>query len=120
VSVPSAGEVALIFDSDERLKALNLEFRGKHRPTNVLSFPDSECPVGGLAVAFETVRREAQAQRKTFINHSKHMILHGFLHLLGYNHNRSREARLMEALEIAILSDMGISNPYTLKDRPRG
>jgi probable rRNA maturation factor len=82
------------------------------KPTNVLSFPDQEVPYGGIALAFETVGREAQQQGKSFINHSKHMILHGFLHLLGYDHIQPGAARLMEGLEIAILSDMNISNPY--------
>ena len=117
---PSGGEVALIFADDERLKALNFQFRGKRLNTNVLSFPDPDIPFGGIAIAFETVKREAQKQGKSFVNHSKHMILHGFLHLLGYDHIKPRAARLMEGLEIAILSEMSISNPYILEGKARG
>jgi probable rRNA maturation factor len=75
--------------------------------------------LGGLALALGTVKREAAEQRKEFINHTKHMILHGFLHLLGHDHQTSREARLMERLETAILSDMGIPNPYLIRTTTR-
>ncbi len=119
VCVSRAGEVTLVFTDDERLKSLNFQFRGKRNPTNVLSFPDPEMPFGGIAIAFETVRLEAQKQGKSFVNHSKHMILHGFLHLLGYDHSQVRAARLMEGLEIAILSDMGIPNPYSTEGKAR-
>ena len=118
--VPFGGQVALVFADDERLKALNFQFRGKRLSTNVLSFPDPEIPFGGIAIAFETVTREAQKQGKSFVNHSKHMILHGFLHLLGYDHIKPGAARLMEGLEITILSDMSISNPYILEGKARG
>lgn len=111
----AAGEVVLVFADDQRLRGLNAQFRAKDRPTNVLSFPDPAQPLGGIALAFETVSAEAKAQKKSFINHSKHLILHGFLHLLGYDHETPRDARLMEGLEIAILTDMGIPNPYILK-----
>ena len=104
---------------DRRLAALNLQFRGKDKPTNVLSFPDDDLPPGGIAVAFETVIREAKAQGKTFVNHAKHMILHGFLHLHGFDHIKMREARLMEGLETAILGGMGIPNPYASRSLRR-
>lgn len=120
LGVPPGGEVALVFADDERLKALNFQFRGKRQSTNVLSFPDPDIPLGGIAIAFETVKQEAQEQGKSFVNHSKHMILHGFLHLLGYDHIKPRAARLMEGLEITILSDMSISNPYLLEGKERG
>lgn len=111
-----SAEVAVVLADDRRLNELNLQFRGKDKPTNVLSFPDDEAPLGGLALAFQTVKREAFEQRKLFVNHSKHMILHGFLHLLGHDHIKARDARLMERLEIAILSELGISNPYEFED----
>lgn len=114
-----AGVVAVVLANDKRLHALNKQFRGKDKPTNVLSFPEPQEPFGGLALAFETVRRESGEQGKSLINHSKHMILHGFLHLLGHDHQKSREARLMEQLEIAILADLGISNPYEFEDKSR-
>ena len=117
--VPSRAEVTVVLADDERLRALNAKFRGKDQPTNVLSFPDTAIPLGGMALAYETVRNEASAQGKLFINHTKHMILHGFLHLLGYDHQTSREARLMERLETAILSQMGIPNPYLIRTTAR-
>jgi probable rRNA maturation factor len=113
------GEVAVVFADDARLRGLNARFRGKDKATNVLSFPDPGNPLGGIALAFETVSAEAKTQNKSFANHSKHLILHGFLHLLGYDHETARGARLMEGLEIAILSDMGIPNPYLLRTKTR-
>jgi probable rRNA maturation factor len=114
------GAVVVVFADDAKLQALNSQFRGKDRPTNVLSFPDGELePGGGIALAFETISAEAKAQGKPFVYHSKHMILHGFLHLLGFDHEKPSEARLMEGLEIAILSDMGIPNPYLIETNRR-
>ena len=116
----AGGEIALVLADDALLRDLNAQFRGKDKPTNVLSFPDGEKPPGGgIAVAFETVSAEAAAQGKPFINHAKHMILHGFLHLLGQDHEKPREARLMEGLEIAILARMGIPNPYVIETKTR-
>jgi probable rRNA maturation factor len=115
----ASGTVVVVLADDARLKALNARFRGKDRSTNVLSFPDPQVPLGGLALALETVKREAIAQEKEFVSHCKHLILHGFLHLLGYDHQSAREARLMEGLEIAILSAMGIPNPYLCRKKTR-
>lgn len=119
LKVRPSGVVALVLADDRRLKELNSTFRGKAKPTNVLSFADSDFPPGGIAIAFETVGAEALAQGKSFVNHSKHMILHGFLHLLGYDHVTPREARLMEGIEIAILRDLSIPNPYQSEDKFR-
>lgn len=114
------GDIALVLADDAALKELNAQFRGKNKPTNVLSFPDgANPPGGGIALAFETIAKEAKAQGKPFVNHAKHMILHGFLHLLGFDHNQARAARLMEGLEIAILARMGIPNPYLIETKPR-
>jgi probable rRNA maturation factor len=116
----AGGEIAIVFADDATLQDLNARFRGKDKPTNVLSFPDDERPPGGgIALAYETISAEAAAQGKSFVNHTKHMILHGFLHLLGFDHNQPRAARLMEGLEIAILARMGIPNPYLIETKPR-
>jgi|CXWL01.1.fsa_nt_gi probable rRNA maturation factor len=116
----AGGDIAVIFADDATLKDLNARFRGKDRATNVLSFPDGERPPGGgIALAFETISAEAAAQGKPFVNHTKHMILHGFLHLLGFDHNQPRAAGLMEGLEIAILARMGIPNPYLIETKTR-
>lgn len=112
-------EIAVLLAGDERLHELNLRFRGKDRATNVLSFENPQAPLGGIALAFETVFREAEVQRKPFVNHSKHLIVHGFLHLLGYDHAAPKARRLMEGREIAILKAMGIPNPYVIGTKPR-
>ncbi len=110
------GDVAVVFADDTTLQELNARFRGKDKPTNVLSFPDGESPPGGgIALSFETIAAEAKRQGKPFVNHAKHMILHGFLHLLGYDHDRTQAARLMEELEIAMLGRMGIPNPFLIE-----
>ncbi len=113
------GQFVVVLADDRRLHDLNKRFRGKDKPTNVLSFPDAEAPFGGIALSLETIKREAREQGKPLINHSKHMILHGFLHLLGHDHQRARDARLMEGLETAILASMSIPDPYQAKGRPR-
>ncbi len=113
------GVMVVVLADDKRLKGLNRQFRGKNKPTNVLSFPDDHEPFGGIALAFETIQREAKEQGKPFVNHAKHMILHGFLHLLGFDHQSDREARLMERLETAILAELAIPNPYESKDKTR-
>lgn len=116
---PVKGQVVVVLSDDRRLAALNKRFRGKDRPTNVLSFNDPASPPGGLAVAFETVAAEASDQGKRHVNHSKHLILHGFLHLLGYDHEAPKARRLMEGREIAILKAMGIPNPYFIGTKTR-
>jgi probable rRNA maturation factor len=113
------GQFVVVLADDRRLHDLNKRFRGKDKPTNVLSFPDAEAPFGGIALSLETIKREAREQGKPLINHAKHMILHGFLHLLGHDHQRARDARLMEGLETAILASMSIPDPYQAKGRPR-
>lgn len=111
------GVVALVLTNNRTLRRLNRQFRGKDRPTNVLSFEDQTEPLGGIAVAYETVAAECREQDKVFVNHAKHMILHGFLHLLGHDHTTKGEARLMEQVEIAILRDVGIPNPYVIETK---
>lgn len=113
------GQFVVVLADDLRLHDLNKRFRGKDKPTNVLSFPDPEVPFGGIALSIETIRRESRVQGKPFANHAKHMILHGFLHLLGFDHQRVKDARLMEGLETAILAGMSIPDPYQAKGRSR-
>lgn len=108
------GEVEVEFASDAIVRRLNKDFRGQDKATNVLSFPNLRAPYGSIILALETVRKEARAQGKEFVHHSKHLILHGFLHLLGCDHETATERRLMERLEIRILGSMGIPNPYLL------
>ncbi len=99
-------------------QALNRDYRGKDKPTNVLSFPadlppELELPLlGDLVVCRQVVEREAVEQNKALSDHWAHMIIHGTLHLLGYDHIDDDDAEQMEALEIALLEQLGISNPY--------
>ena len=113
-------------DNNESHK-LNLEYRGKDKPTNVLSFPSDlpdemaqildVFPIGDLVIAIPVVLQEAIEQEKTPIEHFTHMLVHGTLHLMGYDHETSDEdAEEMEALEIEILKKLGFDNPYTVKE----
>lgn len=110
------GTVSLLLGDDAAVAALNAEFRGKSGPTNVLSFPPSDPAepdfLGDIALAAETIAREAGEQDKSFEAHAAHMVVHGFLHLLGYDHTNDADAEKMEARERAILAALGIADPY--------
>ena len=106
-------DVAVVLSDDAGVQALNAAFRSKDRPTNVLSFPSEEPDEwGDIVLAYETVAREAGEQDKDFKAHFAHLVVHGMLHLLGYDHMEGSEAERMEALEIAILDQLGLANPY--------
>lgn len=114
-------QVAVLFTNDEAMTGINAEWRGKNNPTNVLSFPaasdmpwpDGEPrPLGDIVLAHGVVTREAADQGKTLHEHTVHLIVHGMLHLLGYDHEADDEAEEMEQLEIGILKGLGISDPY--------
>jgi len=110
-----AGGVALLFADDAALLDLNRRFRRIDKPTNVLSFP-SGAPdsgfLGDIAIAFETCRREAQAQGIAFRDHVAHLIVHGLLHLAGHDHEEDEDAERMESLETRILARLDIADPY--------
>jgi probable rRNA maturation factor len=108
-----ACEVSLVLADDAFVQALNRKHRGKDAPTNILSFPQDEpFLLGDLVLAYETVQRESEAQNKVFQDHFIHLLVHGTLHLLGYDHIKEKDAEEMEALEVSILKDMRIKNPY--------
>ena len=123
VAGKSAGpetELSLLFTDDAHVRALNRDWRGKDKPTNVLSFPafavapgDALPPMlGDVALAFETVAAEAGLENKPFDHHLTHLIVHGLLHLLGHDHEDDGEAEIMEALERAALARLAIPDPY--------
>jgi probable rRNA maturation factor len=109
------GVVSLLLGDDASIAELNKQFRNKDGPTNVLSFPGPRVTpefLGDIALAAETIVEEAQFQGKSFENHAAHLVVHGFLHLLGYDHERESDAQRMEARERAILATIGIADPY--------
>ena len=126
--------VVLMGCDDERIAALNADFRGKPQPTNVLSWPSEErateeagggpdlpepgdedepCELGDIAIAWETCAREAEEQGKPMADHVTHLVVHGLLHCLGYDHVDEADAALMEGLEVEILASLGLSDPYS-------
>jgi probable rRNA maturation factor len=114
----ASGTVSLLLGDDASIAALNAQFRGKQGPTNVLSFPPPQGAgaadgfLGDIALAAETIVEEANFQGKRFEHHAAHLVVHGFLHLLGYDHLESADAEAMEARERAILVSIGIADPY--------
>jgi probable rRNA maturation factor len=130
---PQDWEIAVLACDDARIATLNAEFRDKPTPTNVLSWPATDHAVdtpgaspdkppqggdegpqhlGDIAIAYDTCAREAAAQGKPMADHVTHLMVHGVLHLLGYDHIRDEDATLMEATEVAILGKLGLSDPY--------
>ena len=111
-------EMTLRFVGIDESQALNSQFRGKDKPTNVLSFPFESPPgmemplLGDLVICAPVISQEAQEQGKLVSHHYAHMIVHGILHLLGYDHVDDTQAEEMEALEIRILAELDIDDPY--------
>ena len=116
--IKGAAEISVLLTDDEEQRDLNAQWRGKDSSTNVLSFPQIEPfdPVigllGDITLARETVTREAQEQGITLEDHFTHLVVHGFLHILGYDHLDEEEALEMEGLETRILAGLGIADPY--------
>ena len=125
-------EVSVLGCNDARIAILNEDFRGKPMPTNVLSWPSDERgaavdggqplppsrtdpELGDIAIAYDTCAAEAEAAGKNIADHTTHLVVHGILHLLGYDHDRDQDATLMEGLESRILGNMGLADPYGLE-----
>jgi len=116
-------DLSLVFTDDAQIQQLNKKWRGQDKPTNVLSFPafalkPGEVPkpmLGDIVLAFETLVREAAQEKKDFNHHLSHLLVHGLLHLLGYDHETQEEADMMEGYEVAILRQLAIADPYQYK-----
>ncbi len=112
-------EVSIVLATDDFVHDLNKRYRGKDCPTNVLSFENPQCPpenelwlAGDIVMAYETILSEAKAQDKTFEAHFAHLLVHGLLHLQGYDHLTESDAVKMEALETLLMKKMGYDDPY--------
>jgi probable rRNA maturation factor len=121
-------EVAVMLTDDAGIRTLNSNWRGIDKPTNVLSFPalqpsgprgpdDAPRMLGDIAIAYQTTRKEADEEQKPFDHHLSHLAVHGFLHLIGYDHEKDDDAEAMEALETEILAQLGIPDPYADRER---
>ena len=117
-------EVTLLLTDDEEMQALNRTWRGKDAPTNVLSFPLEERIsepglLGDVALAYETTLKEAREANLVLADHISHLVVHGVLHLVGFDHEQDEEAERMENLERAALASIGIADPYPDEGRAR-
>ena len=120
-------ELAIMLTDDTGIRTLNSNWRGIDKPTNVLSFPalqpaaaapdDAPRMLGDIAIAYETTRKEADDEQKPFDHHLSHLAVHGFLHLIGYDHEKDDDAETMESLEQEILAQLGIPDPYADRER---
>jgi probable rRNA maturation factor len=121
---PIDGELAVVLTDDTAIRVLNRHWRCKDTATNVLSFPAGQMRrtrgaprlLGDIVIAYETTEREARAGDKPFTHHLAHLAVHGFLHLAGYDHAADDEADAMEKLEVAILAELDVPNPYIARD----
>jgi probable rRNA maturation factor len=118
-----AGDLVILLTDDDAVRVLNAEFRGKDKPTNVLSFPGGDMPMpgapvhlGDIVLAYGVCRDEAEAQGKSLANHLTHLVIHGILHVLGRDHEDDAEAEAMEAEERSLLASLGVADPYILPD----
>jgi probable rRNA maturation factor len=121
-------ELAVMLTDDDGIRTLNSNWRGIDKPTNVLSFPalppsgpsgpdDAPRMLGDIAIAYQTTRQEADEEQKPFDHHLSHLAVHGFLHLIGYDHEQDDDAEDMETLEREILAQLGIPDPYGDRER---
>jgi probable rRNA maturation factor len=120
-------ELAIMLTDDAGIRTLNSNWRGIDKPTNVLSFPalqptasappDAPRMLGDIAIAYQTTRKEADDEEKPFDHHLSHLAVHGFLHLIGYDHETDDDAEAMESLEREILAQLGIPDPYADRER---
>jgi probable rRNA maturation factor len=117
ISLAPEAEISILFCNDAFIRKLNQQWRGIDKPTNVLSFPAGSDPassplLGDIVIAFETAAKEAAEKGISLRDHAAHLLVHGFLHLIGHDHVKADEAEVMEALERAVLGRLGIPDPY--------
>lgn len=118
----AGAELSVVLTNDASIRTINAQWRHKDEPTNVLSFPAPPALpgaphlLGDIVIAHETTAREAQAEGKPFADHLGHLAVHGFLHLLGYDHESDADAEVMERLEREILAKLGVPDPYAARD----
>lgn len=119
-------EISTLLTNDTEIHALNLEYRGQDKPTNVLSFPNLNeeelrflhkihvhpIMLGDLVLAFDTLLEEAKNEKKPFLDHFNHLVVHGMLHLLGYDHESDEEEECMKEKEIKVLQSLNVNDPY--------
>jgi probable rRNA maturation factor len=118
------GELGIVLADDSSVRALNRQWRGIDKPTNVLSFPVNSfvgpAMFGDIVIAYETLRKECDDEDKAFLHHLAHLTVHGFLHLVGYDHQVDAEAEAMEGLESKIMARLKMPDPYLERDLNRG
>lgn len=124
VALLAGAELCIHLSDDARVRELNARWRGLDKSTNVLSFPAAPPAgvatarlLGDVVLAFETVAREAAEDNKPLPDHFRHLVAHGFLHLLGYDHEGAADAERMEAMETRILARLGVADPYRVDER---
>jgi probable rRNA maturation factor len=119
----ASGEVSVVLTDDAAIRTLNRDWRGIDKPTNVLSFPAAKeaAPelLGDIVIAYETLARECADEDRIFLHHLAHLAVHGFLHLMGYDHQTEAQADAMEALESRIMTLMQMPDPYRARDLER-
>lgn len=115
---PISNELSIALVDDKEIQFLNKKFRDKNKATNVLSFPSNgPAPIlGEIILSYETLKKEAEELLIPFKHHLIHMLVHGFLHLQGFDHQTDEDAAIMEKLEVRVLLDLNIDNPYKIKD----
>ncbi|MEI9965506.1 MAG: rRNA maturation RNase YbeY [Caulobacteraceae bacterium] len=119
-AIKAHGGASVLLTNDGEIADLNVRFRGKGGPTNVLSFPapaTARPHLGDIALAYGVCAREAASQGKTLADHLTHLVAHGVLHLVGYDHQTEAEAEAMEALERSVLAGLGVADPYAERGR---